>query len=369
MLEPASHQLFGREGELAVLIRALDDSERGRARVVWIGGEPGIGKTRLAEELGATAATRRATVAWARCVDADTAPPYWPWAEAIRAVLQTVILKELDLPASCLARITALVPDLMPRAMTPIRPAALTTASDRYQLFDAVRTLLQRASARAVVVVVLDDLHQADANSLLLLEFVTRELSDSRLLLVATYRADEMSRRLMETMGELARVGLQKVVLEGLGLIATAQLLAHLAGKGCSDEFVCEVHARTSGNPFFVSEVAHLQSSDRDVIPDNVRAVLHRRLSRLSEATIQLLTVGSVLGREFDFRIAAAIVQRDRDLDPLSSLDEALERLLMSPCRQLERAGIGSGTRWSETRCTRASRRAGVHIGTPRLSS
>ena len=78
------------------------------------------------------------------------------------------------------------------------------------------------------LVLVFDDLHQADASSLLLLEFVARELSDSRLLLVATYRADEMSRRLMETMGELARVGLQKVVLTGLGLSATGQLLAHL---------------------------------------------------------------------------------------------------------------------------------------------
>ena len=104
MLHPASRQLFGRERELAVLIRALADSERGSARLVWIGGEPGIGKTRLAEELAAAAATQRATVAWARCVDADAAPPYWPWAEGIRALLRTVTLEELQLPLSCLKR-------------------------------------------------------------------------------------------------------------------------------------------------------------------------------------------------------------------------------------------------------------------------
>ena len=108
-------------------------------------------------------------------------------------------------------------------------------------------------------------------------------------------------------------------------------MLAHLSGNSCSDDLVRQVHARTSGNPFFVTEVAHLQSSDRDVIPDNVRAVLQRRLSRLSEATIQLLTVGSVMGREFDFRIAAAIVQPARDRDLLSALDEALERLIVEP--------------------------------------
>jgi predicted ATPase len=148
MPRPASRQLFGREGELAVLIRALDDSERGRACVVWIGGEPGVGKTRLAEELAAVAATRSATVAWARCVDAETAPPYWPWAEAIRALLQTVTLEELHLPVSCLARLTALVPDVMPRPATSTRSAALTTASDRYQLFDAVRTFQKRRPSR-----------------------------------------------------------------------------------------------------------------------------------------------------------------------------------------------------------------------------
>lgn len=331
MLQPASRLLFGRERELAVLVRALADSERGRARVVWIGGEPGIGKTRLAEELAAAAATRRATVAWARCVDAETAPPYWPWAESIRALLQTVTLEELHLPVSCLERLSALVPDLIPRPATSTRSAALTTASDRYQLFDAVRSLLQRASSRAVVVLVLDDLHQADPSSLLLLEFVARELSGSRLLLVATYRADEMSRRLMETMGELARMGLQKMVLTGLGLSETGQLVAHLMGEGCSDDLVSQVHARTSGNPFFVTEVVHLQSSDRDVIPENVRAVLQRRLSRLSEATIQLLIVGSVMGREFDFRIAEAIVQPARGCDLLSALDEALDRLFVEP--------------------------------------
>jgi DNA-binding CsgD family transcriptional regulator/tetratricopeptide (TPR) repeat protein len=215
--------------------------------------------------------------------------------------------------------------------VTSDRSVALKTASHRYQLFDAVRALLQRACTRASLVLVFDDLHQADAGSLLLLEFVARELCDSRLLLVVTYRADDMSTHLTETMGELARVGLQNVVLTGLGLEETGQLLRHLSGNRCSDELVRQVHARTSGNPFFVTEVAHLQSSNLDVIPDNVRAVLHQRLSRLSESTIQLLTVGSVMGREFDFRIAATIVQPGPNADLLSALDEALRRLIVEP--------------------------------------
>ena len=108
-------------------------------------------------------------------------------------------------------------------------------------------------------------------------------------------------------------------------------MLRHISGNSCSDDRAHEIHARTSGNPFFVTEIAHLQSSDRDVIPDNVRVVLQRRLSRLSEATIQLLTVGSVMGIEFDFRIAAAISWPAREPDLLFALDEALERLIVEP--------------------------------------
>jgi DNA-binding CsgD family transcriptional regulator/tetratricopeptide (TPR) repeat protein len=329
MPQHASRQLFGRDRELAVLIRALADSEGGQTRIVWVGGEPGIGKTRLAEEMSAAAA-QRAAVAWARCVDADVAPPYWPWAEALRGLLRTIALDELQLTVSCLERLSALVPDLAHHPATADRFAALQTGSARFQLFDAVRTLLQRASSRRVLVLVFDDLHQADAGSLLLLEFVARELAHSRLLVVCTYRADDVSKRLMETMGELARVGLQQLVLAGLGLTETGQLLTHVSGRSCSDDLAYQVHARTSGNPFFVTEIAHLQPPDHNLIPDNVRTVLQRRLSRLSGATIQLLTVGSVIGREFDIRTVAAIVQLT-DAEWLAALDEALERLIVQP--------------------------------------
>ena len=329
MLQPASRQLFGRDRELAVLNRALADSETGSARIVWIGGEPGIGKTRLAEELAAVA-KERATVMWARCFDAEAAPPYWPWAEAIRALLRTATLEELDIPVARFERLSAVVPDLV-QPPAAARSNELKTASDRYQLFDAVRTLLQRAASRAPLVLIFDDLHQADPSSLLLLEFVARELSDSRLLVVGTYRADEESKCLMETIGELARVGLQKVVLTGLALNETARLLSHLSATSCSDQFVRQVHARTGGNPFYVTEVAQLQSSENNAIPENVRAVVRQRVSRLSEPTIQLLTVSSVLGPEFDFRIVGAIVQPRREAELLSALDEALERLLIEP--------------------------------------
>jgi predicted ATPase len=130
MLRPASRQLFGRERELTVLTRALADSEAGRARIVWIGGEPGIGKTRLAEELAAKAA-QRATVAWARCVNPDAAPPYWPWAEAIRAVFRVTSLEDLELPGSCLERLSALVPDLVQHRATAARSAVPNTAFGR----------------------------------------------------------------------------------------------------------------------------------------------------------------------------------------------------------------------------------------------
>ena len=174
-----------------------------------------------------------------------------------------------------------------------------------------------------------------------------------------------MSTRLIETMGELARVRCQKVALTGLELEDTGQLLRHFSGTSCSDELVRGSTSRSSGNPFFVTQIAHLQSSDRGRILDNVRAVLQRRLSRLSQTAIQLLTVGSVMGREFDFRIAAAIVQPAHDRELLSALDEGLERLIVEPLPV-------AGENWYRFRhalvrdwCTRVSRRAAAPIGTP----
>src|SRR4051812_43410690 len=245
MPELASRQLFGREHELAVLGNALAGALRGNGQVVWISGEPGIGKTRLADEIATRASSHGATAVWGRCVDGEGAPPYWPWTECVRALVRTATVPESAVPASALHRLAALVPELGERAAGSARSFPLKTASDRYHLCDGVRTFLQLAASRAPLVLILEDVHQADPSSLLLLEFVARELAGSKLLILATCREGEPSARLVQTIGELARVGLQKLVLSGLALDDTRRLLAHVSRTECSDELARQVHART----------------------------------------------------------------------------------------------------------------------------
>ncbi len=331
MAQSLAHSFFGRSRELASLTQALVDSEQGKGRVVWISGEPGIGKTRLAEELRARAAGRGATVAFARCIDSGLAPPYWPWAEVVRTLSTSLPKTTIRLTASCVQRLGMLVPDLLPERTRRSRATDASVAFDQYQLFDAVRTLLLRATARAPVTVIIDDVHHADPGSLLLLEFVVRELCSHRLFVVVCCRSDEASGLLTETEGELARLGLRKIVLAGLDRRATGQLLRHAAGHACPEPLVREVHERTSGNPFYITEIAQLDSADRRAIPETVRVALRRRLQRLSGEATQLLTVGAVLGREFDYRMVAAIVRARAGNDLLDAVDELLDRLLIEP--------------------------------------
>ena len=331
MPQPASRHLLGREHELAVLGSALADALRGSGRVVWISGEPGIGKTSLADEIATRASSHGATAVWGRCVDAEGAPPYWPWTECIRALVRTATVPASAVPALARARLAALVPELGERAARSARSFPLKSASDRYHLCDAVRTFLQLAASRAPLVLILEDVHQADPSSLLLLEFVAHELAGSKLLILVTCREGEVSARLVQTIGELARVGLQKLVLSGLALGDTRRLLAHLSRTEWSDELVRQVHARTSGNPFFVIEIAHLGPSEHEVVPGSVRAAIEQRLSRLSDLTRRMLVVSSVMGREFDFRLVSTMIPDAAERDLLRGLDEALERLIIEP--------------------------------------
>ena len=325
------HTLVGRERELASLDRAFDSAVSGSGCIVGISGEPGIGKTRLTEELAARAVARGAIVGSGHCVQADGAPPYWPWAECSRVLNRTRPLKELVLPASMTERLSALLPELSDSLPPSQRSVPATTVLDRFHLFDAVRTLLERASSVGPVVLILEDMHHADPSSLLLLEFLARELRESRLLILVTYREDELSPRLHQTLGELARVGLRSLRLTGLTCEGTRALMAQLSVGPCSEDVAQLIHVRTAGNPFFVTELAQLKPLEAGAVPENVRSAVRARVSRLADVTRRLLVVASVMGREFDFRLVGDVLAAAGEPEPLHALDEALERLFIDP--------------------------------------
>src|SRR5438094_150451 len=209
----------GRQRELAELRAGLEDAVGGRGRFFLVVGEAGIGKTRLAEELAREAAERGGVALWGRCWEGEGAPPYWPWVQVIRALLQGVPAEELRPAVGAGAPyLVPLVPELGERFRDlPALSTSPRSEHARFYLFDAVATLLRSAAQRTPLVLVLDDLQWADAPSLLLLQFLAHELRDVRILLLGTYREVEVRQApaVAEILGALGRDG-HHVQLRGL---------------------------------------------------------------------------------------------------------------------------------------------------------
>lgn len=325
----------GRERELDELRAGLEDALSGHGRLLCLVGEPGIGKTRTAEELATYARLRSAQVLWGRCYEGEGAPAYWPWVQIVRDYVHDrdpkALLSEMGSGAADIAQVISEVRDRLPGLPAP---PALAPEQARFRLFDSLTTFLKNAGRTQPLVLILDNLHWADKPSLLLLQFLARELRGARLLVVGTYRDIELGRQhpLAETLAELAREQLsQRILLRGLAARDVARFIELAAGVKPSERLVAAVYGETEGNPFFVNEIVHLLVADGHLerlgevatwtlaIPQGVREVIGRRLNHLSDACNRLLTVASVIGREFTLDSLARVagVSGDRLLEAL----------------------------------------------------
>jgi DNA-binding CsgD family transcriptional regulator/tetratricopeptide (TPR) repeat protein len=368
LADRGSVPFVGRERELGELVKRLELACAGLGSVVLVGGEPGIGKTRLAQRLAADAEAQGCRVLWGRCWEGDSgAPAFWPWIEALGGYARTrdprALRTALGPGAADLAQlvpdIRTLLPDLPP-------PAPVEPEQARFRLFGAVTEFLRRiADANAPgsddpaanskpatsIVVVLDDLHCADKASLLLLQYVARTVADTRLLLFGAYRDSELDRThpLAATLATLRREpACERIGLRGLAEPEVLALIEAQAGAplDAPGRALAEaLHRETEGNPFFVGEMLrHLEESGRLSrqdgrwvvpargveemgIPAGVREVIGHRLSRLSEDTNEVLGVAAVVGRDFD----ASTIEQAAALDE-SQLDRALQ--------EAEQAGV-----------------------------
>ena len=323
----------GREGELAQGFALLDAVVDGRGAVLLVAGEPGIGKSRFADELSTAARQRGVQVAWGRCWEAGGAPAYWPWIQALRTVAGAV---ERDALQSMLGRYAADLAQLLPDSGIDVAPPSLTSDDPevaRFRLFDGTSALLRARAAQHPLMLVLDDLQEADEPSLLLLRFLAATVSDNPLLIVATYRETELEEHeaLAKAVAALMRVpSVRRVRLHGISSAAVSQLIESATGVAPAPELVEAVHAETEGNPLFVQEVARLLFEEgrisganavirgRVEMPRTVREVIARRLQHLDQASIDALRVASVLGRDFAIdtlaRLAGIPVDTVRDL-------------------------------------------------------
>ena len=347
---PRHIPFVGRVQEMAELKVALDDALVGRGGLVMLAGEPGIGKTRLTEELMAIAKDRGALVAPGACYEGGSVPPYWPWTQAIRSLLiepPEATLTALEARAAVIAEIVPEIRETLPNQQPA--PEA-DPAMARFRLFESVTSFLNKVAAAQPLLLVLDDLHWADRSTLDLLEFVAREISLHPMLLVGGYRDMELARRhpLTDSLAELARVrGFQRILLRGLESTDVGRLVESAGKLTPSPALVEEIHSRTEGNPFFVTEVtrdlareAAERGEDFDAlkfrIPEGVRQSIGTRLNRLSEECNRVLRTAAVIGREFDFSVLAMTTD---DLPESDLLDAVEEALAAGAIREAFRAG------------------------------
>jgi DNA-binding SARP family transcriptional activator len=335
--EAARGVFVGREPELAELLSGLEDALAGNGRLFLLVGEPGIGKSRLVEELIVHAHARAARVLVGRCWEAGGAPAYWPWVQSLRAYIverdPAGVREELGAGAGELAQLLPELRELLPDLP---KPPLLDPEAARFRLFDAVVSFLTRAAAKRPIVLVLDDLHAADEPSLLLLQFVARGLGDSRLLVVGAYRdVDPILRDpLASTLAELGRERTtRRIALGGFAEPDVGEYVSLTAGLEADPAIVAAIHAQTEGNALFVGEVTRLLIAEGALehgaaanvgIPRGVHDVIGRRIRRLSEACGQTLTMACVLGREFAIDTLARMIDRE-PREALQLLDEALE--------------------------------------------
>ncbi|WP_438295846.1 BTAD domain-containing putative transcriptional regulator [Streptomyces sp. HUAS TT7] len=297
---PAAPPFVGRANELARLEEAAAVAAAGRLTLALVTGEPGVGKTKLVEQVSAGLARRGWTCVRGRCPESGGAPAAWPWTELLSELADAG-----HEPSPDAARVLAPL----------LESASAHTSHDatggRFRMRHAVVSHLTATARTAPLLIVVEDLHRADEETLDLLAHLVDSGSGAPVLVVATLRPHEESPGLRDALGRLARYAPVRVELAGLSEEAVAELLRSGAPE-LDEATVRAITERTGGNAFFVCETARLISAAGaedalSQVPAGVHAVVRQRLARLPETAQALLRQATVLGREVDLDILAAM--------------------------------------------------------------
>ncbi|MFB4315425.1 BTAD domain-containing putative transcriptional regulator [Actinomadura sp. 21ATH] len=316
--EPGAHgeALFvGRRDELGRLAAAARDAAGGRCALALVGGDAGMGKTSLAGRLARTLAADGWTAGWGGAPETGGAPAAWPWAELLRE------LAAAGPPPAGLAE--RLAPLLSDAAAAPEAAADITSA--RFRLHRAVGDYLAGLAERTPLLLVLEDLHWADEETLALLAALPARLRDRPVLLVGTFRHTEAPERLAGTLAALARHEPLRVELAGLPAADVAALVRATCAAEVGPDELAAIAERTGGNPFFTRETARLLDAEGPraatrLVPAGVGDVLRHRIGRLPEAAQAVLRYAAVAGRDADLGVLADVAgDEDAVLDAVDA--------------------------------------------------
>jgi tetratricopeptide (TPR) repeat protein len=364
---PAENPLYrrvfvGREPELKQLKSAFDGAMSGQGALMMVTGEPGIGKTALCEQLSTYVTLRGGRTLVGHCYEAGSLSlPYLAFVEALRSYVLSREVKDLrEELGSGAADVARIISEIRERLKIRLRPQK-DPEEERYRLLQAVTGFLSNAAAVQPMLVVLEDLHDADKSTLEMLTHVSRNLAGARLLIVGTYRDVEVDRShpLSAALAELRRVSTYgRVLLRGLNADEVRRMIESITRESVPWGLSEAVHRQTEGNPLFVQEVIRylaeeglitrregswLPTKDTPLemsIPEGLRDVIGKRLSLLSPECNQLLAEASVIGREFALETLKAVAGINEDVFVnalkeavrLSILEERSQRGLVRYC-------------------------------------
>jgi DNA-binding winged helix-turn-helix (wHTH) protein/tetratricopeptide (TPR) repeat protein len=331
----------GRQSLLSSAVHWIEEARTGRGRAVFLAGTPGIGKTRLALEIGQIATDAGLEVHVGRCLEEEGAPAYWPWVQIVRSMLRGRGPAQTGASGAHAEAALRLVTEQAAGAGNG------GAADERFRLFDGLTQFLLAAARATPQLIVLDDLHRADASSTALLGHLLREMATAPIALVGTYRDSEVAADpgLGAIFSHMHPTG-QRLELGGLSREEVGELVFLVSGQVASADLIDVLHDRTQGNPLFVAEITRtlLQEGVLDApvgparaaraAPAGVRDVIRERVRRLPGPSVPLLETASVIGREFEVDL---LLRVRAELPPASIravLDTAVSAGLVTESRE-----------------------------------
>jgi DNA-binding CsgD family transcriptional regulator len=343
-----SAAIVGRQRELTLVMNQYEAAKHGQAQVLLLAGDPGIGKTRLLDEIASRAAKDGATILGGGASEAEGMPPYLPFVEALGRYIQVTPLDQLRTHVAAEPQVLAtLLPELITRLGELPVSAPLPPEQARFRLYEAIGMFLAAIGAPHALVLTLDDLQWADTASFDLLCHVARHQPNARLLVMGAYRESEVAHHsaLARTLTELTRQRVLTTVTIGpLSAVETGMLAESKLSGALQPGVNALLHTHSEGNPFFAEELldgwieegalVHEQNQWMAVtpldhaLPPSIVGALRQRFERLSAESIDHLRVAAIIGRTFDLSLLAAVQEQEIEAIEANLLEAVRARLV-----------------------------------------